>query len=402
MTRPGPAPDRLIELLAINRSIASASDYGALLRLVVDRTASFLDAQVVVLLLGDDAGDATIAASFGLDPAEARSFKASLDEGIGQLLCGFIGCAPERFLAAPVVESGAIRGILATYRRAVEFSDADATLLSALADQVAIALVNLRQMQQLENAVAALRDADRRKDEFLGMLSHELRNPLAPIRTAIFLLARVDPQSESASRARQVIQRQTDHLTRLIDDLLDVTRIARGKITLRREPVNMIDVVRRAADDHRSMLATQGLKFRINIPQETLWVEGDRTRIAQVVGNLLQNAAKFTPAEGEVSLALTPMASSIALSVHDTGGGIEPEMLPHVFEPFVQSEKSLARSGGGLGLGLALVKGIVELHGGTVRAISRGLGLGAEFIVTLPLATAPRPDAQRPGDQATA
>jgi len=221
------------------------------------------------------------------------------------------------------------------------------------------------------------------------MLSHELRNPLAPIRTAIYLLSRVDPQSDAASRARSVIQRQTDHLTRLIDDLLDVTRIARGKITLRRHRINVLEVVRRAAEDHRSMLAAQRLTFNIAIPAGELWVDGDPTRIAQIVGNLLQNAAKFTPEGGQVTLSVTSAGPLVEIAVRDTGAGIEAELLDRVFEPFVQSEKSLARTGGGLGLGLALVRGIVELHGGTVNVASAGLGKGAIFVVRLPLAEAP-------------
>ena len=385
-----PAAERLIELLAINRAIAAASDYPALLRLVAERSATFIDAELAMLLLADESGDATIVASVGLGEARARSFRAVLDERIGPRLCEFIGCVPDKFLAAPVVESGTIRGILAVYRRSAEFTDADAAMLSALADQVAIALANVGHVRRLENAIGALRDADRRKDEFLGMLSHELRNPLAPIRTAIYLLSRVDPQSESASRARLVIQRQTDHLTRLIDDLLDVTRIARGKITLRRERLNVIEVVRRASEDHRSMLSAHGLTFTLDVPPDAVWVEGDPTRIAQVVGNLLQNAAKFTQTGGQVFLTVRTAARLVEISVRDTGAGIEPELLDRLFEPFVQSERSLARTAGGLGLGLALVKGVVELHGGTAHVISAGSGQGAEFLVRLPLAVAPR------------
>jgi len=384
-----PSPDRLIELLAINRAIAAADDYPGLLRLVVERCATFLNAEIVILLLDDDRGEATIAASVGLDEERVRSFRSRLDEGVGAKLCRLIGCEPNHFLATPVIEGGMVRGILAVYGRYAEFSKTDAVMLSALADQAAIALTNVRQLRRLEEAVAALKDADRRKDEFLGMLSHELRNPLAPMRTAIYLLTHVDPQSEPATRARGVIDRQIQHLTRLIDDLLDVTRIARGKIALRREPVNIVDLVRRVADDHRALLTAQQLTFRVDLPGTPVWVEGDSIRLAQVLGNLLQNAAKFTPGGGRVDFRVVETESGVEISVRDTGAGIEAELLDRLFVPFVQAERSLARTSGGLGLGLALVKGVVELHGGQARAISAGAGAGAEFIVTLPTVDAP-------------
>jgi signal transduction histidine kinase len=377
-------PARLVELLDINRAIAAATDYSGLLRLVVDRTASFLDAKIAILLLAGDSDEATIAASVGLSPERVRSFRAPLDERIGAKLCQLIGCAPERFLAVPVVEGGTVRAILAVYRDATEFSAADAAMLSALADQAALAAANVRHVRRLEEALAALREADRRKDEFLAMLSHELRNPLAPIRTAIYLLTHVDPHSPSAARARNVVERQIEHLTRLVDDLLDVTRVARGKITLRREPVNVVEVARRAAEDHQALMAAHDLAFEVALPEREIWVDGDETRLVQVFGNLLQNAAKYTPAGGKVGFRVSDTGSLVEISVRDTGPGIPPDLLGRLFEPFVQGERSLARTGGGLGLGLALVKGVVELHHGTVRATNTSAGHGAEFLVTLP------------------
>jgi PAS domain S-box-containing protein len=237
-----------------------------------------------------------------------------------------------------------------------------------------------------KEAEQALRDADRRKTEFLGMLSHELRNPLAPIRYSIHLLERAGPDTAQARRAREVIARQSEHLTRLVDDLLDVTRIARGKIELRRTPVDLGEVVRRTAEDLRSVLDAGGLSLEVVLPDAPASIYGDPTRLAQVVGNLLQNAAKFTPPGGRVTLALVHEDGVAEIRVSDTGVGIEPELLARVFEPFVQGERSLARTQGGLGLGLALVKGIAELHGGTVRATSAGADRGAELAVRLPLA----------------
>jgi PAS domain S-box-containing protein len=240
----------------------------------------------------------------------------------------------------------------------------------------------------LVEAQESLQETARRKDEFLGMLSHELRNPLAPIRNSVYILERADPTGEPAARARAVIQRQTEHLTHLVDDLLDVTRIARGKIELRRQRVDLRDVVRRATEDFRSGMEDRGIAFHAAFPEEKLWADADPTRVTQVVGNLLHNAAKFTSRGGEVALALRAIDGEAELSVRDTGAGIDPALIPHVFDAFVQGERTLARTEGGLGLGLALVKGIAELHGGRVRAESAGKEQGAEFVVRLPLVVA--------------
>jgi CheY-like chemotaxis protein len=249
-------------------------------------------------------------------------------------------------------------------------------------------------------AEEALRDADRRKDEFLSVLSHELRNPLAPIRNSVSILDRSGPASEQTRRARAVIERQVDHLTRLVDDLLDVTRIARGKIELQHRDVDVASVVRRTAEDLRSVVCAHGVELAVEIPSEPVTVNGDAMRLAQVLGNLLQNAAKFTPGGGGVRLSLRAVDGAAEIRVRDTGIGIQPPLLERIFEPFVQADRSLARTDGGLGLGLALVKGITALHGGTVRAESAGTGTGAEFIVRLPLAVAAK--AVPPADAAAA
>jgi PAS domain S-box-containing protein len=229
----------------------------------------------------------------------------------------------------------------------------------------------------------ALREADRRKNEFLGVLSHELRNPLAPIRNGLYILERAAPGGEQARRAHSVIDRQVGHLSHLVDDLLDVTRITRGKIRLQRTRVDLVDVVRRTVEDHRSLL--EGRAIALRLPSEPVWIDGDPTRLAQVLGNLLNNAAKFTPDGGEVSVSLTRAGGCTVLEVADTGLGIDPDTQARLFEPFAQADRSLDRSRGGLGLGLALVKGLVDLHGGTVHAHSDGPGRGARFTITLPV-----------------
>jgi two-component system CheB/CheR fusion protein len=233
----------------------------------------------------------------------------------------------------------------------------------------------------------ALRESDRRKTEFLGLLSHELRNPLAPIRNGIDLLERAPPGGEQARRAIEVMKRQTGHLTRIVDDLLDVTRIERGKIELQRAVVDVREVVRRTCEDHRSLLDARGVELVVETSVPA-WVDADATRLAQIFGNLLQNATKFTRESGHVHVSVTVAESRAEIRVRDDGIGIPPELLPRLFTPFVQANFGIARARGGLGLGLALVKGLVELHGGSVRASSGGRDSGTEFVVSLPLAEA--------------
>jgi PAS domain S-box-containing protein len=236
---------------------------------------------------------------------------------------------------------------------------------------------------------ARLREADRRKNEFLGVLSHELRNPLAPILNSAAILNREEVEPEQARRARAVIERQAHHLARLVDDLLDVTRISRGKIVLERTVLDARDLLRRTVEDHRGIFEQHGLELSLDIPAAPVWLEADATRLSQVVGNLLQNAAKFTPRGGRAAVCVRAADGRATIRVRDDGAGIAPELLDRVFEPFTQGERTLARTKGGLGLGLALVKGLVELHGGAVAARSDGPGAGAELVVSLPLAAAP-------------
>jgi two-component system CheB/CheR fusion protein len=232
-------------------------------------------------------------------------------------------------------------------------------------------------------AEQSLREVDRRKDEFLAVLSHELRNPLTPIRHSLHILDRAIPGGEEALRARAVIGRQVSHLTSLVDDLLDVTRITRGKVQIRRLRVDLVTVVRQTVEDHRTLF--EGREVFVGLPAEPIWIDGDETRLSQAVGNLLNNAAKFTSPGGAISVALTRTPECAVLEVADTGSGIDPDMLGRLFEPFAQADGGLDRPRGGLGLGLALVKGMVELHGGQVTANSDGEGRGARFSITLPL-----------------
>lgn len=244
-----------------------------------------------------------------------------------------------------------------------------------------------REVGQRAQAEAALLEADRRKDEFLALLGHELRNPLAPVRNAVGVLRVAGPADPQLDWARSVIDRQVGHMARLVDDLLDVSRVARGMVHLRTERVDLSQLARTAAADRRPAFDRAGIALAVTVPDDPVWARGDPTRLAQVVGNLLDNAAKYTPSGGrvELTLAVDEGARRANVRVRDTGVGIDPAFLPRVFEPFEQGDRSLDRSQGGLGLGLALVKGLVGLHGGEAEAHSDGPGRGAEFVVRLPL-----------------
>ncbi|MGC4119435.1 MAG: PAS domain S-box protein [Myxococcales bacterium] len=244
-----------------------------------------------------------------------------------------------------------------------------------------------RDITDSKRAEQALQDADRNKNQFMAMLSHELRNPLAPIRNSLYVLDRAPAGSDQAARAKAVIQRQVVHLSRLVDDLLDVTRITRGKIRLQRELLDLGEVVRKTVEDLRPGFEAAQIGLELAAGPAPVPVVGDRTRLAQALGNLLHNALKFTERGGKVAVRLEQDLGrgEAVLTVADDGAGISAEMLPRLFQPFTQAEDTLDRTRGGLGLGLSLVKGLSELHGGSVAARSAGLGHGSQFTVRLPL-----------------
>ena len=250
------------------------------------------------------------------------------------------------------------------------------------------AVVVFSDVTERTRAEQELREADRNKNAFLAMLSHELRNPLTPIRNSLYVLKHATAGAEQARRAQDVIERQTTQLARLVDDLLDITRVSQNKIRLRLQRIDLNDIVQRAIEDRRLLLHERGIALTPVLCVEPLWLDGDDARLTQVVGNLLSNAAKFTPRGGSVTVktVMQTTRKRAQLWVIDTGAGLERDMLKRLFQPFMQAEMTLDRTEGGLGLGLALVKSLVELHGGEVCAHSDGLGQGAEFVVELPLA----------------
>jgi PAS domain S-box-containing protein len=242
----------------------------------------------------------------------------------------------------------------------------------------------------------ALRDADRRKDEFLATLAHELRNPLAPIRNSIHILRLSEDSSPAAERIYETMERQITHMVRLVDDLLEVSRITRGKIELRKERVEFAAVVRSAVETSKPLIEESRHRLTLSIPPEPLTLDADSVRLAQVFANLLNNAAKYTDPGGEIWLTARREDNNVAVSVRDSGVGIPAEMLPRIFDMFTQVDRSAPRAQGGLGIGLTLVRMLVQMHGGSVAAASEGVGKGSEFVVRLPLAVAsdsrPRPE----------
>jgi CheY-like chemotaxis protein len=241
----------------------------------------------------------------------------------------------------------------------------------------------------IENArlLHALKEADRHKDEFLAVLAHELRNPLAPVRNAVEILRATQASSPQLQWTHDVIERQVRQMSRLVDDLLDVSRIARGKITIKREPVDLVEAIRLALETSRPVIERGGHEFTLRIKPGILPVEGDLARLAQVISNLLNNAARYTPSGGHIWLSAQRHDGKAELVVGDNGIGIEASMRGRIFEMFTQGKRCDGeRSQGGLGIGLTLVKRLVEMHGGTVEALSDGAGRGSQFVVRLPLA----------------
>jgi len=309
-------------------------------------------------------------------------------------------------------ESGAAQGVSATLAYPLRVGDRligafamgyvgraarDHDMLDEMVGRAAIALDNARLYRSLKREITRsraaeteLQDANRRKDEFLAMLSHELRNPLAPIRNAVELMRRVGSSEPRLVMARDVIDRQVTQLARLVDELLDVSRISQGKIVLKKEPVELAKIVAHSVETVRPMVDQREQRLSIEVSAHPVWLMGDFTRLSQVVANLLNNASKYTPEGGQIRLTASGGEGKATIAVEDNGSGIDAELLPRVFELFVQGERALDRSQGGLGIGLTLVKRLVELHQGQVEAASAGVGKGALFRVTLPSISAVR------------
>lgn len=285
------------------------------------------------------------------------------------------------YICVPLITAGAAIGVLTMVyaESGRRYREEDVAMAQELGRRAAAAVENARLYQRL-------RLEDRRKDEFLATLAHELRNPLAPIRTGLELLRDATP--DVAAHTREVMARQLEHLVRLIDDLLDLSRVTRGKVTLQRERVDLWTIVGSALEVSRPMLDAAKVELVVRLPEAPIVIDGDRTRLSQVLSNVLNNAAKYTDAGGRVEVAARVAHDDVEIRVADNGVGIPREMLTQVFEMFAQVDRSVARSQGGLGIGLTLVRGLVELHGGRVWAESAGPGRGTTVVLRLPRAAA--------------
>jgi signal transduction histidine kinase len=244
----------------------------------------------------------------------------------------------------------------------------------------------------------ALREADRRKDEFLATLAHELRNPLAPLTSAIQLIASEPQRPDQVQQLASMMSQQLDQLVRLIDDLADVSRINSGKLRLRSEPADLADVVAAAVEQSQPLIDASRHTLKVDLPEQPLIIQGDKVRLAQIISNLLINAAKYTPPGGKIDLTVSRRESEMLIAVRDTGIGIAPEMLTRIFDLFAQVDSSTTRSHGGLGIGLTIVKTLVEMHGGKIGVSSPGPGRGSEFTVRLPLAAPSTASPQKSSD----
>ena len=295
--------------------------------------------------------------------------------------------------STPLLTSGGtLIGTIATYfDRPRRPTDRETRLVELYARQAAEFIDNARLYREI-------READRHKDEFLAMLAHELRNPLAPLMNALHLLRPDGLDRAEAEQVRTVAERQVRHLARLVDDLLDVSRISTGKIQLRKGPVDLNATIARAVDSARLLIESRHHELTVSMPDDPIFLEADAARLEQVVSNLLNNAAKYTEPGGKIELEAGREGDEASVRVRDTGIGIAPDLLPRVFDLFTQAERSLDRSQGGLGIGLTLVRRLVELHDGSVSVSSPGVGRGSEFTVRLPASPAPvDPNGEHPG-----
>jgi signal transduction histidine kinase len=374
------ASERILVFAPLGRDAAITVD---LLRRAEIEAQAVADAADLVRRLREPAA-AAILTWESLDAATVRAIAASVAaqppwSDLPFLVFGPVGATEEALAFGDLAPMGNVTLL----ERPVRF----VTLMSA----VETALRGRRRQYAMRDLLQRVEDGIRQRDQFLAMLGHELRNPLGAVLTAaeVIDLATRDEGAVSApvvSRQAAAIRRQGGVLTRLVDDLLDVARVTTGKVPIRRRPVELSEIVVRAVEAAAGRATLKGVETQVALELSPAWISGDATRLDQVVSNLLTNAIKYTPAGGRVQVTLKADGPNAVLALRDTGVGIEPELLPQIFDLFKQADRTLARAEGGLGIGLTLVRTLVELHGGRVEAASEGLGRGSEFVVRLPLA----------------
>ncbi|MGQ0752840.1 MAG: ATP-binding protein [Betaproteobacteria bacterium] len=362
------------------------------------------------ILLFDEAGVMRFAASRGLSTAYRKAVEGHTpwqpDEkdprpfGIADVACADMsdvlgnairseGIAALAFIPL-VMERQLIGKFMVYFDTPHVFSESDYDVALTISHQVAFAVQRRHAEEERRRAEEALRENDRRKDEFLATLSHELRNPLAPLKNAVEVLRLTDTVNPSAAPLQEMMARQINHLVRLVDDLLETSRISRGTLVLQKQRLELANVVRNALETSDPLIRAARHRLEVRLPERALWVDGDAVRLAQILSNLLNNAAKYTDPGGAISVSVAVHGGNAAISVRDTGTGIAPELLSRVFEMFSRGEQSASRGDAGLGIGLALARRLAEMHGGTIAAHSGGKGKGSEFVVQLPLAPEPR------------
>ncbi|HZP87065.1 MAG TPA: ATP-binding protein [Burkholderiales bacterium] len=389
-----------LRLLSETAAILLATDNpDAMLHALFARIAPQLGLAVYFNFMASEAGSLRLVSYTGVSEEAARAFARRQP---GESVCGTV--AQQRtpitvqhiqrcddplvqlvrslgiraYTCIPLLAGDALLGTLSFGSRSRDaFSEDELEFLQVICRYVAAAYERLRLIERL-------RDADRRKDRFLAILAHELRNPLAPMRNAVQILSTSSALPAPLQWVRGVLDRQVGHMARLLDDLLDVSRIAHNKLELRKAPMQLAEIVRTALETSRPLIEANHHQLHVELPEEPIWLDVDPVRLAQVFANLLNNASKYTEAGGHIALTAHTQGSEVVVCVKDDGIGIEPEALPHVFEMFAQAKSALERAQGGLGIGLSLAKALVELHGGAIEVQSRGLGQGSTFIVRLP------------------
>jgi PAS domain S-box-containing protein len=381
--------------------LLKADNPDTMLRGLLGKIGSHLGVDTYFNFLVNDSGDALRLASYEGIPEETARTITRLE--FGQAVCGTVALHRQPIVATRIqqsddpkvqlvksfgIRSYACNPLLAgdrlfgtlsfASRIRDEFDPDEVAFIETICHYATMAYERLRLLNELK-------EADRRKDEFLATLAHELRNPLAPVRNAVKVLNLKGSDLPEARRCRSVIERQVEHLTRLIDDLLDISRISRNKLELRRERIELAEVINSAVESSRPLVEQRGHELTVTLPPEPVYLNGDMVRLAQTFLNLLNNAAKYTERGGHIALIAEREGGEMVVRVRDTGVGFPPEKVSRLFEMFYQVDNSLEKSEGGLGIGLSLVKRLVELHGGSVKAHSNGVGKGSEFIVRLPV-----------------
>jgi signal transduction histidine kinase len=368
-------------LAEASRVLSRSLNLDATAAAVLDLCVPLLGERAILGLATANAGVRRLQMHPPAEAGDAEAFspqlRAAADEAVREKQFKLWSNGNRAAAICPLMAGDEVRGTLVLLGEAESFDSNRVSLIREMVSRAAIAMENAR-------LYTAVQDADRRKNEFLAMLAHELRNPLAPIRNAVHIMQGDGVTAATMNWARDVIGRQTDHMARLVDDLLDVSRIVQGKVVVKPEKLNLALLVERSVEASSPRTAGREQLLEVELPKEPIELNGDPVRLAQVLSNLINNASKFSGPHSHIKLSAAFEQGEVRISVKDNGPGIDPAFLPHIFDLFAQADQSLDRSQGGLGIGLTLVKHLVELHGGSVTAHSGGAGHGTEVTVHLP------------------